>query len=111
MCYLDQITIHMKETMREESMYFQDSQVVLDKGKLLDLNLSYSKTLVSLALASKVLTHLSREEEEKLIPSWIKLILSQKRHLVKALRSRISKLLNGKWPLTSRTHTSLEFIA
>ena len=63
MCYINRIMILMRETLKEGLMYFQDSQVALDKEKLLDLNLSYSKTLVSLALASKALTHLLKEAE------------------------------------------------
>lgn len=63
MCYINQIMIHTRETLRDELMYFQGSQVALDKEKLLDLNLSYSKALVSPALASKGLTHSSKEEE------------------------------------------------
>ena len=63
MCYINRIMIHMRETLKEGLMYFQDSQVALDKEKLLDLNLSYSKTLVFLALASKAQTHSLKEAE------------------------------------------------
>ena len=109
MCCIRQIMIHTRETLSQEVMYFQGSQVVLGKEKLLDHNLSYSKTLVSPALANKGLTHSSRELE--LIPTWIRLILSQNRILVKAPRFKILKQLSGKWPLTSKTHISQESIA
>ena len=66
MCYINQIMIHMRETLKDELMYFQGSQVALDKEKLLDPNLSYSKALASLALANKGLTPSLKEEE--LIP-------------------------------------------